>query len=261
MDLVRLVAIVRLEPLLHVRRVVGSRLRNRALRVHDVEARPLHGRCPEPRRVLARLVVVREQHHGRVLLTRLLAHVVVDTAVAVGHVRRIGGDDAAVVPEAPQGGGRVGRAAVGEVDTPTEVGDPLLGQVLTRGHRGDGRHDREDLLLRHEATRFRRGGRGVVLVVGELGELELEALDLVVVVETLEARLRPDGGVGEVGAGAETGGFDDFAVEAAHRGHAGGRPGRDGGGRQRGHQEHRSEAAQTTKPLSAHLGSPLPWLG
>ena len=218
-----------------------------ALRVDDLEPGTLRGRRRELRRVLARLVVVGEQHDRRVLLTRLLAHVLVLVREGVGLVGWIRRHAAAAVPEPVQLGGRLGRAAVRVVDAPPEIRHVLLVQIGTGRHGRHGRHDRKDLHLGDETPRLRRRARRVLLVVSQLGELELDALDLVVVVEPLEACLGADGGVREVRGNGEAGGGDGLAVEAAHRRRARRRDRCDRGHREDSRHEHRTEAANSTK--------------
>jgi len=89
----------------------------------------------------------------------------------------------------------------------------LLLQVVTRVELRRVGRQREDLLLGDEASGFRECGRRVLLVVDEARPGDLDALDLVGVVEALDARFGGSAGVGELGADTDAREFQRGAVE------------------------------------------------
>ena len=186
------VAVVRSHQLCDVRRVVTDRRRRDAPgRGDHVESAALVGDLVLVHRDLARVGVEGDHRHRGALLPELLRHVLVDLAREVDHDRRGRVHLAAVVAEPPQRRRGLGRA-VGRLEAPPEERHLLLGEVLRRVVARAVTDDGEHLVLRHQLPRFRQRRGRVVLVVREPDVVELEALDLLVVVESLDPRLRPD---------------------------------------------------------------------
>ena len=235
---------------LHVRGVVGDRRRrDRALRVHDLETGARVRRRLEAGGVTPRLRVGGEQRERRSLLRGLGAHVLVQLiGDGARHPLGIGGDQAAVEPEAVQRGRRL-RAAVGVVERPAEVGHVPLVQVLAGVGVGQVGNDREHAHLLDQSPGLGQRLRRILVVVGELLVVDLGALDLVVVVEALEPRGGADRAVGvEVGGVAHARERDRAVAVAADRGCAACDARRDQPGEHRDDRDHSDTSDPTLLP-------------
>ena len=210
---------IRGQHLLGVRRVVRNRRQRQQAGLHDdVESGTRVSEGLGRDGVLSGLGAVGEHRQRRVVLAGLLLDVGVELRTGVRHHRGVVRDQAAVPTEAPDiGARRAGIRAVGVVERPAEVRHLLLLEVGTgivlRRVADDGEH----VVTADQPPTLRQGRGRVLSGVGVLRVLDLDAGDLVGVVETLDPGLDAGVGAGELRGDAETRQCDRRPVEASHR--------------------------------------------